>query len=473
MTVSLWGPGTFPLLDRLLSHLPPSEAVAAAAYFSPKTRHGGAFFRFQAEWIFEPGRYAVCNKARKIGMTYATTAWAVMRAALMGETVVYVSRKLDVAKEAIRDARRHARCLVALGSVWARHADEPKDEVEFESGGRIVAESADEGGRSFSGNVVLDEAAYFRHADELFDAALPVARLGYSVRVLSTPNGVGNRFHDLYTNPVARKGWEPHEYDYKRAIADGMPLDVAGMWAEAKGDPRVFAQQNECSFLDGVEQYLPTDAIKLATVDTTNVVFGTHYMGVDIGLTNDLTAAAVVTETPDKRIWLRELTTFRRTEWATQEPRLVAIFNNWGCRRMCVDSSSLGIALAQSLQKQLGTARVEPVNFLLQTKEELATGLYQAFTSRSVVDDLPLLRLPRMLPSSMGNADEGHALFLDLCSIKREITVAGNVRYTAEHTDRGHADRAWALSLALHAISFHKTNKAVAERPGGLALDVG
>jgi hypothetical protein len=49
----------------------------------------------------------------------------------------------------------------------------------------------------------------------------------------------------------------------------------------------------------------------------------------------------------------------------------------------------------------------------------------------------------------------------DLRAIRREITSAGNVRYTAPHNASGHADRAWALFLALHAIGHRPAAKTV------------
>jgi len=41
----------------------------------------------------------------------------------------------------------------------------------------------------------------------------------------------------------------------------------------------------------------------------------------------------------------------------------------------------------------------------------------------------------------------------DINSVKRFVTPAGNVRFDAEHTDRGHADRFWALALVVNAAS--------------------
>ena len=41
----------------------------------------------------------------------------------------------------------------------------------------------------------------------------------------------------------------------------------------------------------------------------------------------------------------------------------------------------------------------------------------------------------------------------DLRSVTKQTTGAGNIRFTAERNADGHADRFWALALALHAAS--------------------
>jgi phage FluMu gp28-like protein len=35
--------------------------------------------------------------------------------------------------------------------------------------------------------------------------------------------------------------------------------------------------------------------------------------------------------------------------------------------------------------------------------------------------------------------------------MRKEATASGNIRFTGERTVHGHADRFWALALALHA----------------------
>ena len=42
-------------------------------------------------------------------------------------------------------------------------------------------------------------------------------------------------------------------------------------------------------------------------------------------------------------------------------------------------------------------------------------------------------------------------------SIRRIVTKQASVRYDAPNTDKGHADRAWALALAVYAAANRPT----------------
>jgi phage FluMu gp28-like protein len=90
--------------------------------------------------------------------------------------------------------------------------------------------------------------------------------------------------------------------------------------------------------------------------------------------------------------------------------------------------------LAEHLVQRYGSV-VEPVTFTAQLKERLAPMVKQAFEERTV-------RIP-----------DNREVRADLNSVKRYITPAGNVRFDAEHTDRGHADRFWALAMVVNAAS--------------------
>jgi phage FluMu gp28-like protein len=99
-----------------------------------------------------------------------------------------------------------------------------------------------------------------------------------------------------------------------------------------------------------------------------------------------------------------------------------------------VDQSGLGMMLAERLVQKYG-ALVEPVQFTAAVKERLAPRVKQAFEER-------LVRIP-----------DQREVRSDLNAVKRFVTPTGNVRFDAEHTEKGHADRFWALALALNAAS--------------------
>jgi phage FluMu gp28-like protein len=89
--------------------------------------------------------------------------------------------------------------------------------------------------------------------------------------------------------------------------------------------------------------------------------------------------------------------------------------------------------LAEELQLRFGAYTVEQVQFTGPVKLDLGMPLLQAFQDRAV-------RIP---------ADA--AIREDLHKIRRTVTAANNVRLEAESDEAGHADRFWALALAVHA----------------------
>ena len=90
----------------------------------------------------------------------------------------------------------------------------------------------------------------------------------------------------------------------------------------------------------------------------------------------------------------------------------------------------------ESAQIKYGRYLVEGVLFTPPNKLALASRLRESFEDQTV-------RIPQ------GDQD----LRDDLHSLKRVQSPTGAPRFVAENTDAGHADRAWALALALHAAS--------------------
>lgn len=159
---------------------------------------------------------------------------------------------------------------------------------------------------------------------------------------------------------------------------------------------------------------------------------GRVFCGVDIGRKKDLTVLWVVEQLGDV-FYTRHVETLEKMRKSEQEAILWPWFEV--ADRVCIDSTGLGIGWADDAQDRFGTHRVEAVTFTAATKEALAYPLRGAMEDRKVrIPDDPKIRA-------------------DLRKVQKVTTTAGNIRFIAESTPDGHADRFWALALALHAGS--------------------
>jgi phage FluMu gp28-like protein len=483
-------PSPAEILQKLQSVCPTNEYRAISAWLE-------TFYPYQRVWLLDGSRFSLLLKARQIGASHTYAAAAALWA-LFGETTTVVSVGEREALEVVEKAAKHLDALERLGSRWARRVRSSVTELRTVTGGRAIALPATSGGRSFSGNVILDEYAYHINPEKVWDGASAVTMHQGRMRVMSTPNGVGNLFHRLATDPKQHAGWRIHRVTIDAAREQGLRVDDAELWKMARGDPRVYDQLFRCSFLDADEQYIPTSLVAACSVPDTAQAKGQCYAGLDVGLTNDLSALIIVrmvdeirdvasshvTEAPKRaprldgilraeaiddrglaympddaapvmapsqyRVpvsWMQHLVTWKRTSWEAQERAIDQLFRQWPITRLCIDASGLGKVPAERLVARYG-GRVEPVDFTLSTKEDLATGMYAAFNEKRV-----------RIPSHEAQLRD------DVCSLRRIVTSAGNIRYDAARTRDGHADRAWALALALHAATRPQQRYALGALP--------
>jgi phage FluMu gp28-like protein len=326
---------------QLAKALPEREARAVLSWLS-------AFFGYQQTWILDPHRFSALVKCRQIGGSHAYAAAAVFWG-LFAESTSIVSIGERESAEVLKKVVKHAKVLVHLGSEWARPIAVSVTRATLASGGVITAMPSETGARGQSGNVLLDEAAYYEHPEEVWDGASATVFHGYRMRVISTPNGVGNLFHSLVTGD-AGKGYMIHQTTLDEARADGLKIDDETCWKMARGDPRLYAQLFQCSFLDAELQYIPTEYIdacsgEIATGD------GDHYAGLDIGRDADRTVLIVVREHLGVRLVVH-IEEMKRTDSDGLEAMVDRAFARFKLRRLCIDATGLGTFPAERIAKK-------------------------------------------------------------------------------------------------------------------------
>jgi hypothetical protein len=140
--------------------------------------------------------------------------------------------------------------------------------------------SGKQSGRSLAGSLlIIDEAAFIENIDTIWAAVYPIISTGGRAFVLSTVNGVGNWYHDVYQaaidgensfNPIDIRWQEHPEYKYNEAythLYDEMAekgLDIHLWEKTTKGNMPVkqWLQEYECSFLGTGDTYIEGQILK-------------------------------------------------------------------------------------------------------------------------------------------------------------------------------------------------------------------
>lgn len=421
------------------------------------------FLPFQARWILDDSRLKIIEKSRQIGLSWATAYSAVRRAAQKGLRLdVWVSSRDDVqAKLFLQDCKAWAQVLSLaardLGEIVVGDDGKASASVlEFANGRRIYSLSSNPNALAGKrGHVILDEFALHKDQRTLFRVARPVIQWGGQLEVISTHRGAATLFNDLIRDIAERgnpMGWSHHKVTIHDAVAQGLvekivaktgdPIEREAFIARARAeciDEEMWLQEYCCIPADESSAFLPFDLIAGCEYpaaeqwdtpldDCKNPIF----LGVDVGRDHDLTVIWAIERTGAVHLTRRVIEMQGQT-FEAQETALYELLGQHCVRRCCIDQTGIGRQFTERAQRRFGRTRVEGITFTGPVKEELAYPVRAAFEDRAV-------RIPR--------AD---AIRTDLRSIKKETTAAGNIRFTADRGPGGHADRFWALALALHA----------------------
>lgn len=309
-------------------------------------------------------------------------------------------------------------------------------EVKFPNGSRITALPANpDTARGFSANVILDEFAFHAKSRDIWAALFPVISKGQQkLRVISTPNGKGNKFYELMT--AEDSVWSRHVVDIYEAVRQGLDRDI-DMLRKGMADEDAWSQEYELKWLDEASAWLDFDLI--ASVESPIAGMpglyqgGPCFVGVDIAARKDLFVIWVLELVGDVLV-TREIIARRRISFAEQDHLLADVMRRYHVVRVRMDQTGMGEKPVEDAKRAHGDMRVEGVLMSAPVKLDLATVLKEAMQDRRV-------RIPA------GNV----VLRSDLHAIKKQVGQTGVPRLIADTDTDGHADRFWAFALATSA----------------------
>lgn len=190
---------------------------------------------YQQTWCADLTPVKLMEKSRRIGISWGEAAdSALLAASQSGMDVWYIGYNKDMAQEFIRDCADWAKHYSLAASEIEQTEEVFKDGddekailsfvIRFASGWRITALSSRPSNlRGKQGRVIIDEAAFHEHLDELLKAAMALLMWGGQVHIISTHDGVDNPFNELVTDVRAgKKPYSLHRVTFDDALKQGL-----------------------------------------------------------------------------------------------------------------------------------------------------------------------------------------------------------------------------------------------------------
>lgn len=430
-------------------------------------------------------RFLIANKSRRVGWSFLTALNGVLNAidpAKYNYTKQFVSYSMEDAKEKIAIARAFF-LSIPEGMGQKRLVSDSKTALEWEdkngrSRSRLISWPC-KAPRGKGGDISLDEFAFHANDYSIYTAALPIISRGGNLEIGSTPFGNKGKFYEIMTDkgrfPDFKRielYWYMSPYlctNVKAAIHDAQSLGTRELVEKYATEIikdifentslEDFQQEYECSFRDELASFITLEMIQKCTPlagdddnpETSDEIeefktiddlilgymqekHGYLYAGYDVGRTNDASELVVIGYLPDKD--LRQVVasiSFKKVSFREQEANLVRFMKELPIYRFAIDATGLGMNLAENL-KSYFPRKVEAVTFTNPVKEELANDTWLVFDKQKIV-----------LPPDRELQQQIH-------SIKKTITAAKNARFDCDANQNNHADKFWALALAVHAV---------------------
>ena len=426
------------------------------------------FLPYQAKWIKDNSRLKLMEKSRQIGISWSTAYRMAAETSKTGARYdTWASSRDDIQARLLLDDVKNFATILNTGATDLGECiidDERKlraHVLEFTNHRRVNSMSSNPNAQAGKrGSRVLDEFGLHPDPRLLYAIAYPGITWGGSLEIVSTHRGTANFFNSLVEeikhkgNP---KGFSLHTVTLQDALDQGFlaklkaklpqdderqAMDDAAYFDFIRRgcpDEETFQQEYMCKPSDDKAAFLTYDEIAACCYRADDawelpdaaLAKSECYLGMDVARVGDFTVFWLI-ERIAGMFFTRRIQCERNASFDAQEKILYGLMDMPCIRRCCIDASGLGMQLAERAVKRYG-ARAEAVTFTPSVKEALAYPLRAAFVDKGI-------RVP-----------QDKLIETDLRSVKKELTAAGNVRFVADRGPGGHADRFWALALAIHA----------------------
>ena len=227
-------------------------------------------YPFQDDCVqdFNDHRFNIILKSRQLGLSTLVAAYAVWQAIFYKEkNILIIATKLAVAQNFIRKVKTYIKSMpkwLLVPTITANN----KQQVEFSNGSQIKAvPTSEDAGRSEALSLlIVDEAAFVRNFDDLWMGLYPTLSTGGRAILLSTPNGVGGQYHEIYVKANSKE----NKFNPIKLMWDVHP-ERGDDWFEKETknmSQKQVAQELLCDFASSGDTFLTAEDLQKVRLTT-------------------------------------------------------------------------------------------------------------------------------------------------------------------------------------------------------------
>jgi hypothetical protein len=287
---------------------------------------------YQTAFLRDGAKFRIALKARQIGwsdiiaLEMVLVASGIFAGFIQPADCNIVSRQEKYALDVIRKAKKWHRILYKIKALQPFLEKDPecwsKHELGFlRSGFRIISETQNpDAARGSSGHIYLDEYAFYAYQRDIWLGAVPstFSKPGLRVTVVSTPNGFGDHYHEIWTNMRLYGDYSRHKCDVYEAVAAGFPLDIEAAQKNFEADG--WEQEMECKFIGGENEYFGSELLQDTHMPFVKHANAVLWLGIDTASVVDTTAIQEVWVQPDG-IWFGDTYVLQHIQYETDVQR--------------------------------------------------------------------------------------------------------------------------------------------------------
>ena len=401
----------------------------------------GKLFKYQEDFLNDDSQFRLILKARQVGFSYVSALDALL-GAISGRNQLFLSA-----------SEEQAFILMRYLEAWAKRLEitfkkDASDEKTLDNDVYIkVLAHNFRTAQGFTGDIWLDEFAWYPNPKKMWHAFIPsIGAVKGRLTILSTPFEEHSLFYDLWHNEDKYYMFKKHKIDIYKAMKHGLEFDLETM--KSLFDVDTWASAYECQFIDDESALLSIKLIKDCVKDyipTIDDPAAPLYCGYDIGRTKDrsvLIATKINVKNEKKTNLIARMEVLVKASFENQENHLKSFMNLYPNSMIKIDKTGMGMGTSEKIKSKF-KSRAKGVWFTATNKETMALNLKKHFEDK-------LIQIPN-----------DPALIADLHAIKRKAGTKSFL-YDSDRNEHGHADRFWALALALsyHEKIRNKKNKA-------------